>query len=197
MVPARLEQQIRFILEMDKLKSVFRQTWLVDGSRRENDAEHSWHLALMTMILAEHFPDLDVLKAMKMALVHDLVEIDAGDTYAYDQEANKDKGVREQAAAERIFSLLPTDQGTEMMSLWQEFEELKTPEAVCGAVIDRLQPFLLNMSAEGRIWREHGVKAGDVTWRNQITLEQGPAVIAEYILKQICDARDRHFFAGE
>jgi putative hydrolases of HD superfamily len=197
MEPSRLEQQIKFILEIDKLKTVLRQTWLVDGSRRENDAEHSWHLALMVMILAEHFPGLDILKTLKMVLVHDLVEIDAGDTYAYDREANKDKDAREHAAAQRLFSLLPGDQQAEIDALWREFEALRTREAICGAVIDRLQPFLLNISADGRIWREHGVTSAHVIWRNQITLDQGPKVIADYILAQIKEAESRHFFAAD
>jgi putative hydrolases of HD superfamily len=175
------------------MKSVLRQTIITDGSRRENDAEHSWHLAVMVMILAEYYADLDVLKTLKMVLIHDLVEIDAGDTYAYDEAANLDKATREQAAAARIFALLPSDQGQEFASLWQEFEELATREALYAAMVDRLQPLLLNFQNEGRVWRQHGVTAAQVTARNQVSLDTAPAEIAQYIWEKIREAGVKNY----
>ena len=127
----RLKKQIEFILEVDKIKNIFRMTKIHDGSRRENDAEHSWHLALMAFLLSEYSKedDIDILKVMKMCLVHDIVEIDAGDTFCYDAVGNMDKLEREQKAAKRIFGLLPEDQGKELMELWEEFDAMETPEA--------------------------------------------------------------------
>ena len=125
----RLEQQIQFIREIDKVKSIYRQTYLADGQRKENDAEHSWHIALMAVLLQEYVPDADAAKVMTMVLIHDLVEIDAGDTYAYDSAGAETKRAREAAAADRIFGLLPKEQGQEFRMLWEEFEEYQTPDA--------------------------------------------------------------------
>lgn len=173
----RLEQQINFILEVDKLKTIIRQNYLADGSRKEDDADHSWHLALMCAVLSEHSNEkLDVLKTMIMVLIHDLVEIDAGDTYAYDPLANVSKRERELAAAERIFSLLPEDQAVQLRSLWDEFEENKTPEARFASALDRFQPFLLNAASDGRSWREHGVAFSQVMKRNEVTHEGSEAI---------------------
>ena len=136
----RLEKQMAFIEEVDKIKLIGRQNYLADDSRKENDAEHSWHLALMTMLLSEYAnEEIDVLKTMSMVLIHDLVEIDAGDTYAYDYEAQKNKREREEAAAERIFNILPEDQAKKMRDLWEEFEAEETPEARFAAAVDRVQ----------------------------------------------------------
>lgn len=166
----RLEQQINFIMEADRLKSIVRQNYLADGSRREDDADHSWHLALMCALLSEYSNDkIDVLKTMTMVLIHDMVEIDAGDTYAYDSKANVSKQQRELEAADRIFHLLPDDQAEEMRMLWDEFEEGNTPEARFAATLDRVQPFLLNAASEGKSWREHGVSFSQVMKRNEVT----------------------------
>ncbi|CAM2900406.1 HD domain-containing protein [Paenibacillus sediminis] len=174
----RLEQQIKFIREVDKLKNVFRQSYLLDTSRKENDAEHTWHLAMMAVVLQEHCPDdkLDINRTLKMLLVHDLVEIDAGDTFAYDEAGQEGKFEREKLAAERIFGLLPADQRDEFMSLWLEFEERETTEAVYAAAIDRLQPLLHNYYTEGKAWKEHGVSGGKVLARIQFLSERIPVL---------------------
>jgi putative hydrolase of HD superfamily len=149
----RLTQQLRFILEIDKLKQVLRQTPLSDGSRRENSAEHSWHLALMTVLLAEYSnAPVDVPRVIKMLLVHDIVEVDAGDTFAYDRVGARDQAERERRAAERLFGLLPDDQARELRALWEEFEERKSAVA-----LDRLQPLLLNFQTKGLSWQQHGI----------------------------------------
>ncbi len=163
----RLRRQLDFVVEIDRAKNVFRQTYLMDGKRFENDAEHSWHLAIMAFLLIEYAsePELDVLRVVKMVLVHDLVEIDAGDTYCYDEEAGRDKAQREQAAAARIFGILPGDQGVELRALWEEFEAMETPEARYAAALDRLQPLLHNYLTEGRAWRAHGISRAQVIER--------------------------------
>jgi putative hydrolase of HD superfamily len=172
----RLARQIDFVLEIDKLKRVVRQTWHLDHSRKENDAEHSWHLAVMAVLLAEYAaePGLDLARVVGMVLVHDLVEIDAGDTFVYDEAATRDKPEREQRAAERIFSMLPEDQAAEVRGLWEEFEARRTPEARYAAGLDRLQPLLHNYHTEGRTWREHGVTSADVLARNRHMAEGAP-----------------------
>lgn len=162
----RFAQQIRFIVEIDKLKRVLRRTLLTDKSRRENSAEHSWHIALMAPILAEHAADeIDVLRVVKMLLVHDLVEIDAGDTFAYDAAGHLDKEERERAAADRVFGLLPDDQALELRHLWNEFELSETADARFALALDRLQPLLQNVHAEGGTWRSHGVTKDQVLER--------------------------------
>lgn len=164
----RLKQQIQFILEIDKLKQVFRQSYLIDGTRFENDAEHSWHLAVMAMLLKEYAMDasLDLSRVLEMVLAHDLVEVYAGDTYVYDEARCKDQHEREEQAAEKLFGLLPTDQGTKFRALWDEFEAKETPEAQYAASLDRLQPILLNYYSQGRSWRQHQVKLEWVLERN-------------------------------
>lgn len=164
----RFEKQLAFILELDKEKSVFRQTHLSDYSRRENDAEHAWHMAIMLYLLKEYANEpFDLAKAMMMALIHDVVEIDAGDTYAYDEEAKKTQAEREAKAAERIFGLLPDDQRDELRALFEEYEEQKTPEAHIVRSMDSLQPLLLNDKTEGRDWRSHGVRMAQVIKRQE------------------------------
>ncbi len=166
----RLRKQMDFILEVDKSKMVGRQTYLSDGSRKENDAEHSWHLALMAVLLSEYANEkIDVLKTVTMVLIHDIVEIDAGDTYAYDEKGNETKRARELAAADRIFHILPEDQAKYMRSLWDEFEENVTAEARFAHSLDNSQPVLLNDAAGGPGWREHKVRAAQVYRRNEIT----------------------------
>ena len=166
----RLEKQMEFILEVDKVKKIVRQTYLSDASRKENDAEHSWHLALMAVLLKEYSnEEVDLAKVIPMVLIHDLVEIDAGDTYAYDAEANKTKDEREHKAAERIYGLLPEDQGKMLMDLWLEFEAYETPEARFAHVMDNFQPLLLNHENDGKDWTRHNVRISQPLKRNEKT----------------------------
>lgn len=163
----RFEKQLRFILEVDKVKNIFRQTYLADGKRKENDAEHSWHLALMAVLLREHMKEeADLTKVMVMVLIHDLVEIDAGDTYAYDEKGAQTKREREVNAAERIFGILPEDQGRYFRELWEEFEAYETPEAKFAHLLDNFQPLLLNDASGGKSWQEHGVHRSQPMKRN-------------------------------
>nr|WP_296265429.1 HD domain-containing protein [uncultured Merdimonas sp.] len=176
----RLEQQFQFIQEIDKEKFIGRQTYLSDGQRKENDAEHAWHLALMTILLSDYANEnIDVLKTVTMLLIHDIVEIDAGDTYAYDEEAKKTQKDREEKAAERIFGLLPEDQGETLKGLWQEFEEQKTPEARFARTMDNLQPMMLNHVTDGKAWVEHGVYLDQILKRNENT-DKGSGILWEY-----------------
>lgn len=162
----RLHKQIEFIVEIDKLKHVFRQTILMDKSRRENDAEHSWHLAVMAILLKEYAAvDVDLEKVLKMVLIHDMVEIDAGDTFCYDEKANKDKLDRELVAAERLFCILPEDQAKEIRELWDEFETCETPNAKFAAALDRLQPLLHNYNTDGHTWKNGNVTSDKVLAR--------------------------------
>lgn len=163
----RLKKQMEFLLEMDKLKFINRQTYLSDGVRKENDAEHSWHLALMAVLLAEHAEEkVDLLKVITMVLIHDLVEIDAGDTYAYDEAGKQTQRAREEKAAERIFGMLPKDQGENFRALWEEFDAYETPEAKFAHVCDNVQPLMLNHATGGKSWRERGIKRSQVEKRN-------------------------------
>lgn len=163
----RIEQQIQFIREIDKVKNIYRQTYLADGQRKENDAEHSWHIALMAVLLKEYVPGVDVAKVMTMVLIHDLVEIDAGDTYAYDSKGAETKRAREVQAADRIFGLLPEDQGVYFRELWEEFEGYETKEARYAHLLDNFQPLLLNDASGGKSWLEHGVKKAQIYKRNE------------------------------
>lgn len=173
----RLEQQLSFIIEVDKVKNIFRQTYLSDKNRKENDAEHSWHIALMALLLKEYADEpVDVLKVMTMVLIHDLVEIDAGDTYAYDEAANQTKRQRELAAADRIFGILPEDQGRSFRELWDEFEAYETADAKYAHLLDNLQPLLLNNAADGIAWLEHGVKKSQIYKRNARIEETSPVI---------------------
>jgi putative hydrolases of HD superfamily len=188
MVPERLLNQIEFVVEIDKLKGIARQTLLTDGSRRENSAEHSWHLAVMVMLLTEYATEhIDIPRVLKMVLIHDLVEIDAGDTYCYDEEGNKGKVERERKAAHRIFGLLPNEQSEEFHALWEEFEARSTPEAKFAAALDRLQPLLNNYRTEGGLWRKHGIKSSQVYARNRI-IEEGSPRLWEYAENMIREA---------
>lgn len=167
---SRLEKQFEFIREIDKEKFIGRQTYLSDGERKENDAEHAWHMALMTILLSEYASrEIDVLKTVTMLLIHDLVEIDAGDTYAYDEEGKKTKEERENKAADRIYGLLPKDQGEKLLDIWREFEEWESPEACFAHAMDNLQPMMLNAATDGKSWVEHGVSVGQVLKRNEKT----------------------------
>ena len=166
----RLEQQISFILEIDKEKNIFRQTSLSGHGRKENDSEHAWHMAVMVWLLSEYAnEEIDVAKTMLMCLIHDIVEIDAGDTYAYDEEGLKTQKAREEAAKERIFSLLPEDQKADLVAIIDEFEAYETPEAKFAHAMDNFQPLILNNSNGGGDWTEHGVKAETVYGRQTLT----------------------------
>lgn len=166
----RMEQQFAFALEVDKLKNIFRQTRLSGHGRRENDAEHSWHIALMAYLFREYAnEEVDILRVMLMCLVHDIVEIDAGDTYAYDAQGLETQAAREAAARERLYSILPEDQGAELAALFDEFEACETPEARFARALDNIQPMMLNHSNGGGDWREHGIAAEQVYRRQSGT----------------------------
>lgn len=166
----RLRKQQDFILEIDKMKNIFRQSRLTEHGRRENDAEHSWHMAVMAFLLQEYANEkVDMLRVLMMILIHDLVEIDAGDTFAYDEEANKTKRVREEAAADRLFGMLPRDQEKLFRDLWEEFEESTTPEAMYAHVMDNFQPMLLHDSNNGEGWRGNDIKKEQIYKRNEKT----------------------------
>ena len=159
----RLEHQLAFLLELDRAKSVYRRTYVTAEDRPENDAEHMWHLAMFVVVLAEHADEpIDVLRALELVLVHDIVEIDAGDAFLYDTDGRADQEAKERAAADRIFGLLPSDQAERLRSRWEEFEARETPEARFAAAVDRLAPLLLNHAGQGRPWQEHSVTADRV-----------------------------------
>ncbi len=173
----RLDQQLKFTAEIDKMTGVLRRTLLVDGSRRENDAEHSWHIAVMTLLFKEYcIVPVDVERAAKMCLVHDLIEVYAGDTFAYDPVGNKDKAEREAAAADKLFAQLPQEQGSELRALWEEFDVMQTNDAKYAACMDRLQPFLHNTLTQGHTWVEGGTHKADVEKRMAILSEFMPEV---------------------
>lgn len=166
----RIEKQLRFIMEIDKLKKIVRQSYITDASRKETDTDHSWHLAMMAVVLKEYSnEEVDILKVITMVLIHDIVEIDAGDTYAYDSEGNKTKREREVKAAERIFGLLPSEQREYMRELWEEFERADTPESKFANTLDKVQPVMLNAASGGKAWKEHGVCLSQVLDRNTET----------------------------
>lgn len=193
MVMERLEDQIRFLVEIDKAKNVLRRSVLTDGSRRENDAEHSWHLAVMALILREYANEpIDLLRVVKMLLIHDLVEIDAGDTFAYDDAAHEDKEEREKAAADRIFGLLPPDQELEFRQLWEEFERRETPEARFAAALDRLHPLLQNFHSGGITWRRHGITKAQATRLNS-SIELGSTELWRYARALIDQADEKGY----
>lgn len=188
---ARLARQVEFIIEVDKLKEIFRQTINSQSRRAENDAEHSWHLCLCVIVLAEHANSaaLDVLRVLKMVIIHDLVEIDAGDTFAYDTARMAGQHEREAIAADRIFGLLPPDQGREFRALWDEFEEKKTPEAKFATAVDRFQPMLLNCRTEGAAWNRHGVTQDRVVARNR-HIAEGCAELWTFAERMVQEAVD-------
>ena len=169
---SRIDRQFDFIREIDKEKFITRQTFLSDAKRRENDAEHAWHMAIMTLLLSEYAnEEIDVLRVISMLLIHDLVEIDAGDTYAYDEEGKQTQRVREVKAADRIYGILPEDQGENLRELWEEFEEAQTPEAKFAHVMDNVQPAMLNDYTEGKDWIAKGVRLSQILERNAHTAE--------------------------
>ncbi|MBH8564084.1 HD domain-containing protein [Nostoc sp. CENA67] len=181
----RLTQQIQFIIEIDRLKLVLRQTSLTDNSRRENSAEHSWHIAMMALTLAEYAPEgVDISHAIKMLLIHDLVEIDAGDTFCYDVQGNQNKAEKEAQAALRLFELLPADQARELRSLWDEFEAGETPTAKFAAALDRIQPLLHNQQNGGGTWRIHSIRR-DQVMKRVAPVETGAPQLWPFVLQLI------------
>ncbi len=177
MINERLLSQVAFIHEIDKLKYIQRKTRLFNSNRSENDAEHSWHLAMMTIVLAEHSNvKVDVLKVLKMVLIHDIVEIDAGDVFLYDTKKSHCNTECERLAAERIFGLLPEDQAAELIALWEEFEACETEEAKFAKSMDRFEPLLQNVSNEGGTWKEYGVDFSNV-YKTQVVIKDGSAAI--------------------
>ena len=181
----RLEKQLSFILEIDKEKSIYRQTHLSDGSRRENDAEHAWHMAVMLYLLKEHANEpFDLAKAMMMALIHDVVEIDAGDTYAYDEAAIATQKEREEKAADRLFGLLPEEQGKALRALFEEYERCESPEAHIVRTMDTLQPLLLTDANGGASWRDHGVVSAQIK-RRQDKSKAGSEVLWQHAIDVI------------
>lgn len=176
----RLEQQIAFCREIDKEKFIGRQTWLIGATRKENDAEHAWHMAVMTVLLSEYAnEEIDVLRTMTMLLIHDLVEIYAGDTYAYDEEGKKTQKRRELVAADRLFQMLPEDQGKKFREIWEEFEAENTPESRFARTMDNLQPMMLNAATDGKSWADRGIRLSQILGRNKNTAK-GSEVLWEY-----------------
>lgn len=174
----KLKKLLSFIVEVDKIKNIMRRTLLVDGSRRENDAEHSWHLAIMAMLLTEYADDknFNLDKVLKMVIVHDLVEIYAGDTFAFDVKGNLEKEDKEKQAADKLFGQLPSNQGKQLRKLWEDFDEAKTPEARYAAALDRLQPFIHNLCTEGHTWVQGKVTKEQVYKRSGLAMEVLPAL---------------------
>lgn len=188
----RLGKQIVFLKDIGRLVTIQRRTLICDGSRRENDAEHSWHMAMAALLLREYaaWPQVDVSRAVEMSLVHDLVEIYAGDTYAYDPAANIGREEREQKAATQVFGQLPFDQAVHFRGLWEEFEARETPEAKYAAALDRVQSVILNHSTEGKSWRDHGVSADQVRERIE-PVRDGSPKLWEYLMSLVEDAHAR------
>ena len=188
----RLEKQLDFIREIDKEKMIKRQNYITDCETREDDAQHAWHMAIMTLLLKEYAnEDIDVLKTVTMLLIHDLVEVYAGDTYAYDEEGKKTQAEREAKAADKLYGLLPEDQGEYLKNLWYEFEEQKTPEARFARTMDCFQPLILNDATDGRAWKEHGVKRSQVLKRNE-RVRLGSEQIWEYEKENLIEKNVRN-----
>lgn len=182
----RLKKQMEFALEMDKEKGIGRQTYILNALRKENDAEHGWHLAIMTMLLSEYANEkIDIGRTIEMVVIHDVVEIDAGDTYAYDDAGNSTKAEREKKAADRIFGMLSPEQGQYFMDLWLEFEEASTPEAKFATAIDSVQPLMLNDASNGLAWREHEVAASKVRDRALKKIKPGSEKLYEMVIEII------------
>jgi len=192
----RFKSQIEFILEIDKLKKILRRTPLLDRSRQENSAEHSWHIALIVMVLAEYADEdpLDLLRVIKLLLAHDLVEIDAGDTYCYDESGVQDQNKREKKAANRIFNILPEDQAESFRALWDEYEDRSTPESRFANALDRFQPLLHNYFTEGHSWRQHGIQKEQVLSRMQL-VDEGSSFLWDYVVTLIDDAVEKGLLA--
>lgn len=191
LVSERLLKDIEFIVELDRMKSVFRQTSIIGEDRYEDDAQHSWHIATMAMILSEYANEkVDICKVIKMLLTHDLVELFAGDTFCYDKEGNESKRERELAAADRIYGMLDEDKGKELRALWDEFEEGKTPEAIFAASMDRLQPMLSNYNNNGGTWRKFNVAKEDI-YKRIAPVKKSSDQLWEFVQYMIEDAYER------
>ena len=182
-----LESQMQFCLELDKEKEIYRQTYISSASRKENDAEHAWHMAVMALILGDYSnQNIDLLKTISMILMHDVVEIDAGDTYAYDEEAKKTQKERKLRAADRQYGLLPKEQAEKFKNLWLEFEVQKTPEAKFARAMDNIQPIMLNAATDGKAWEEHGVHLSSILKRNAHTAD-GSEELWKYAKEKFVD----------
>lgn len=189
----RLLKQIGFIREIDRLKTILRRSYLLDKSRRENDAEHSWHISVAALLLSEYADEkVNILKVIKMLLIHDIVEIDAGDTFIYDDQGHEGKFEKEQEAARRLFGLLPDDQQKEFSELWMEFEEKLTPEAKYAAAIDRMAPLLHNYYTGGKAWQEHGITSDKVFAKNSM-IQDGSDELWQFARFLIEDAVEKGF----
>ena len=187
----RLDKQFAFARELDKEKLIGRQTYLANGERKENDAEHAWHMAIMALILSEYAnEEIDVLRTISMILIHDVVEIDAGDTYAYDENGKKSQREREVKAADRLFGMLPKDQAVKFRNLWEEFEAQETKEAKFARTMDNIQPVVLNDASDGKSWVEHGVHLSQILNRNKNTAK-GSEVIWNYAKENFIDENVR------
>ena len=196
MIKDKLKRDIDFIIELDKMKSILRQNSLIDGSRKENDAEHSWHIAVMAMVLHEYSNlPIDLCKVIKMLLIHDLVEIYAGDTFCYDEEGNETKEERELKAAEKLFNMLDEDKGKELRSLWAEFEERKTNEAIFAAAMDRLQPLFSNYYNEGGTWKKFNVNK-EAVYKRIEPIKEASDEIWKLVTNMIEDAIRKGYIAN-
>lgn len=189
---SRLHKQLEFLAEVDKMKTIMRRTLLADGSRQESDAEHSWHIALMAMVLYEHAncPEVNLLRVIKMTLVHDLVEVYAGDTFAYDAEGYESKAQREQIAAEQLFGMLPEDQEQEIRELWEEFDAMETPDALYAAALDRVQPLINNYLTNGHTWK-HGDVTSDMVYKRIETVKESLPALWSFVEFMIEDSIQR------
>lgn len=196
MIKDKLKRDIDFIIELDKMKSILRQNSLIDGSRKENDAEHSWHIAVMAMVLHEYSNlTIDLCKVIKMLLIHDLVEIYAGDTFCYDEEGNETKEERELKAADKLFNMLDEDKGKELRSLWAEFEERKTNEAIFAAAMDRLQPLFSNYYNEGGTWKKFNVNK-EAVYKRIEPIKEASDEIWKLVTNMIEDAIRKGYIAN-
>lgn len=192
----KLKKQMDFLIEIDKLKNVFRQSLVVADRRNENDAEHSWHMCMYALILSEYAPsDIDMLKCIKMMLIHDLVEIYAGDTYLYDENGNQDKAEREEAAADKLYGMLG-EQGQELKQLWHEFDAGESEEAVFANALDRIQPLLLNYLTQGEQWKKHNVNISQVIEKGKWKTRKVDERIRKYVLDLLDDAVAKGYLGG-
>ncbi len=191
----RLDKQVQFILEIDKLKNILRRSYLIEDQRLETSSEHSWHVAVLASILAEHADEkIDTTKVIKILLFHDIVEIDAGDTFLYDSKGSVDKAEKESRAAERIFGLLPEDQAEEMKNTWDEYEARETPEAKFAYAMDRFMPILHNYHTQGKSWKEHKIRLDQVLSMNK-PISEGSEKLWEYAFALINDAVAKGFLS--
>lgn len=196
MISDRIRQQFEFIKEIDALKSVYRQSFVISGYKRENDAEHSWTLAMLCIVLHEYaIESINLSKVLKMVLIHDIVEIDAGDTFAYDEEAIKTKRDREFKAADRIFNILPSDQAKEFRAIWDEFEEAKSPEARFATALDRIAPMFLNYSSGGLTWKEHKMDYPRIINKCKADIDNGTKNVWPFIEEFLQDGIKQGFIA--